>query len=160
MKSNGKALAVRTRQVTKPRYQRPQDWRGTLIHKERTLSTVDVTGWESDATYQGPEKSQLLWSVAIRISHGVAAESVFFDKKSPALQKIVPGTDPVQLEITVGRVRGGEKREDESFTVDCELAHLDMLQQTLTAALAIGRRDGTFPIAKGVKPVRSFSYKN
>lgn len=150
------ATQTKRKAVEKPRYQRPQDWRGAMIHQERLLSTVQVSGWESEQTYEGPERTQPLWKVDLRITHGIKAKSVYFGKKSPSSERIVPGTEPVSLEVTVGRIRGGEKREDESFTIGCELAHLDILQQALTAALAIGRRDGTLPIAKGVKPIRSY----
>jgi hypothetical protein len=51
------------------------------------------------------------------------------------------------------------RRHSKEWRRIASAAHLDILQQALTAVLAIGRRDGALPIAGGVKPVRSYGVR-
>lgn len=137
--------------VEKPRYQRPQDWRGAMVTHEGIRREVSIRGLLGDDSYPGPGDVPILWTVNVTIAHLQPAESVYSGKGTLPVQKVADGEQRTSLKLEIGHARGS-KAPVQTCTINCELAHLDGLAAALTAALMVGRRDGTIPIARGIRP--------
>lgn len=157
-REQGKARPKRTSRAAvrsataKPRYQRSQDWMGPLVQGVDNVREVTVRGMGGDESLR-PADSPVLWTVQVKLAHSTETGDMYhggFVRPGPRKPYADP-SDAARLEITFGHARGCDE-PPRTYEIDCDLAHLDTLAETLTAALMIARREGTIPIAKGIKP--------
>lgn len=134
------------------RHDRIRDWMGPLVTDAAILHSVSARGLQGDESLR-PADSPVLWEVGVRIEHHTPVPSVYSVAPGEEFQRgeFAAGTDKATLTITISHPRGVES-EPKTYEIDCDLAHLDTLAETLTAALVVGRRDGIIPVATGIKP--------
>jgi hypothetical protein len=142
------AAAASAAAALKLKRQRPDGWRGALVTDELTSGSVSVRAIAGDDSCL-PFDSPILWSVGVTIHHDRAAESLYL---KPSGEQYANPTNHVHINVDIAHPRGGEDGRVKGTTIDCELGHVDSLLEALYAALTIGRRDGTIPIAKGIPP--------
>jgi hypothetical protein len=137
--------AVAKRTEEKARYQRPQDWRGALVYEEHLHRKVSIKG------LAGPMESPIVWQVYVTVEHISKGESAYHKPATPVPDRIAEGNQPARVTLDIGHYRGG-KTPSRKYEIECELGHLDMLAETLTAALMAARRDGMIPLTRGIRP--------
>ncbi|MDO8500470.1 MAG: hypothetical protein Q7S20_01345 [Gemmatimonadaceae bacterium] len=148
MPAKKRKAAPETATALKLRHSRPQGWRGSMVTDEMTSGSVSVKAIVADDSFL-PADSPILWSVGVTIHHDRAAQSLYLPTTTG---QYANPRDHVLINVDIAHPRGAEDGRSRGTTIECELAHLDTLVEALSAALLIGRRDGTLPVAKGIKP--------
>lgn len=144
------ATRKRTDATRPPRFRndRPRDWIGPLVTREKVRNEVFVQGMQGDESLR-PADSPILWTVDVGIASTSRMGSVYLEEDQP---EFADPDDSVQVHITFGYARGRDEVEPVAHDIECSIAHLDTLAETLTAAIMLARREGRLPVAKGIKP--------
>lgn len=98
-----------------------------------------------------------LWEVGVDIEHQQPAPSAY--ARDRRLAQYANPDDPAFVTVRISCPRGDlstpgretGKLEPQTTTISCQLRHIDALVLALANALIIGRRDGTFPVVRGMK---------
>jgi len=135
------------------------NWRSALITGEQHTHNVSLRALTTDySTLAGSRGSDhtKLWEVAVDIEHQQPAPSVYLNKNTRTAY--ANPDDDAFVTLTIGCPRGDlstgreiGKVEPQATVIRCQLGHIDALVLALSNALIIGRRDGTFPVVRGMK---------
>ena len=135
-------------------------WRSALITDERLSHYVSlraITNEGSTLAGRAGSSATKLWEVGVEIEHQQPTPSVYTREETRPQYANPDDTAFVTLtvscprgDLTTGRESG--KVEPQETVVHCQLGHIDALVLALANALIVGRRDGTFPIVRGMKP--------